>query len=269
MQVSTRKETGARSWMAFLAAAMAVCLAFGLLGFASGAAFAAPDESESTAAAESSSTTADAADAADAATEAEATEIDLAAEGVPLGDDLFYAGNNIVLTGDNVKANMFVGASSIDMKQATVGADAFIAGETINISDMSAKNNLFVAGNNITVSGTTGKTLFVAGNNLDIAADANDVYAAGRTIFLKGTFEGNVSLSADSVVIDPYIVVKGTLDVHASSEPTIASTAKITNYEFTQEESSSIDISQGFADIGSEAWLKSLLMTLISLLLIG
>ena len=271
MQASTRKDAGIRSWMAFLAAAMAVCLAFGLLGMFTGAAYAAPDESASTTASESSSTVAENSDATaqelDAATEDNV--VDQITQGMPLGDDMLFGASNLVASGDTIKANLFASASTVDLKNTTVGADAFVAGETINISDMAAKNNIFVAGNNITVSGTTCKTLFAAGNNLDLAADATDVYAAGRTVFLKGTFEGNVSITAQSVVIDPYIVVKGNLSVHAESEPTIASTAKITNYEFVQEDSSSFDISQGFANIGSEAWLKSLLMTLLSLLLIG
>ena len=272
MQVLTRKDVGERSWMAFLAAAMSICLAFAMLGFTSGAAFAAPDESESTAAKESSSSTLEDPDATaedlQKATEGE-NVADQISEGLPLGDDLLFAGGNLVASGDTVKANLFASAGTVDLKNTTVGADAFVSGETINVSDMAAKNNIFIAGNNLTVSGTTCKTLFAAGNNLDLAADATDAYAAGRTVFLKGTFEGNVEIAAQSVVIDPYIVVKGKLSVHAESEPTIASTAKITDYEFVQEESSSFDISQGFANIGSEAWLKSLLMTLLSMLLIG
>ncbi|MDO4532353.1 MAG: hypothetical protein Q4C36_01390 [Coriobacteriia bacterium] len=272
MQVLTRNDVGARSWMAFLAAAMSICLAFAMLGFTSGAAFAAPDKSESTASEESSSSALEDPDATAeellAATEGE-NLADQISQGMPLGDDLLFGAGNLVSSGDTVKANLFASAGTVDLKNTTIGADAFISGETINISDMAAKNNIFVAGNNITMSGTTCKTLMAAGNNLDLAADATDVYAAGRTVFLKGTFEGDVYISAESVVIDPYIVVKGALSVHAASEPTIASTAKITDYEFVQEDMSGFDISQGFANIGSEAWLKNLLMTLLSLLLIG
>ena len=272
MQVVTRKDVGAHSWLAFLAVAMSICLAFAMLGFTTGAAFAAPDESESTTAKESSSSALDDPDASvedlDAATEGE-NLTDQISQGMPLGDDLLFGSGNLVSSGDTVKANLFASAGTVDLKNTTVGADAFISGETINVSDMAAKNNVFIAGNNITVSGTTCKTLFAAGNNLDLAADATDVYAAGRTIFLKGTFEGDVYLNAESVVIDPYIVVKGKLSVHAASEPTIASTAKITDFEFVQEDATGFDISQGFANIGSEAWLKNLLMTLLSLLLIG
>ena len=272
MLVLSRKDVGERSWMAFLAAAMSICLAFAMLGFASGAAFAAPDESESTTAKESSSSALEDPNATvedlEAAIEGE-NIADQISQGMPLGDDLLFGSGNVVASGDTIKANLFASGGTMDLKNTTVGADAFISGETINVSDMAAANNVFIAGNNITVSGTTCKTLFAAGNNLDLAADATDVYAAGRTVFLKGTFEGSVTINAQSVVIDPYIVVKGKLDVHAGSEPTIASTAKITDYQFTQDDSMNIDISQGFANIGSEAWLKNLLMTLLSMLLIG
>ena len=278
MQVSRRTDAGLRYWFAFLAVAAAICMAFGLLGVVSGAAIAAPDDSKSTAATvtSSSSTAAaadasestGAADAADAAEPAKKDEADPAA-GIPLGDDYFYASNNLVLTGANVKANLFASGSTVELKQATVGADSFVGAETINISEMAAKNNLFVAGNNITVSGTTANTLFAAGNNLDIAADATDAYLAGRTVFLKGTFEGDVHVAGDSVVVDPYIVINGTLYVEAQSEPTIATTAKIGGYEYTQVEGTGTDITSGFASIGSAAWVHDLLMNLLGILLVG
>ena len=263
MKVSTRTDTGSRSWFAFLVAAIAVCLAFGLLGLASGAALAAPDDSKSTAATEKADK--DAKDDAKAEVTAEAN----VTEGLYLGDDMFIASDTINSSDENVKANLFAGASTIDLKKTTVGADAFVAGETINIADMAAKNNLFAAGNNITVSGTTCKTLFASGNNLDLASDADYVYAAGRTIFLKGTFTGDVHLAAQNVVIDPYIVIDGTLYVEAESEPTISTTAKIGGFEFTQSENSGIDISTDFASIGSPAWIQNLLMSLLSILIVG
>jgi len=49
MQSSTKTVAGSRSWQVFLAAAIAVCLSFGLLGLSTGAAFAAPDSSSSAA----------------------------------------------------------------------------------------------------------------------------------------------------------------------------------------------------------------------------
>ena len=271
MQLLERTDAGLRSWLAVLAAAFAVCLAFGLLGFASNAAYAAPDDSESTKAEAT-------ADADAAATEAETTGEQAADQPVvalsestvlPIGDDLFYFAQQADVTGDKVKANYFVAGDTVNVQKATVNSDAFIAGNGVVMGDSAIKNNLFLAGNNITLSGTTAKNVFAAGNNLDIAVDTDSANIAGRTVFLKGTFEGDVSISGQSVVIDPYIVVKGTLNVSAATEPTIASTAKIGSYNFNLVEYNDTgSITDGFAAIGSEQWVKNLIMLLVGMLIL-
>jgi len=266
MQLLERTDAGLRSWFAVLAAAFAVCLAFGLLGFASNAAYAAPDDSKSTSAEAT-------ADADDATTEEQATDQPITLVGetaiFPFGDDLFYFAQQADASGDKVKANYFVAGDAVNVQKATVNADAFIAGNGVGLSDSTIKNNLFLAGNNVTVSGTTTKNIFAAGNNLDIAVDADTANIAGRTVFLKGTFEGSVSISAQSVVIDPYIVVKGTLDVSAASEPTVASTAKIGSYNFNLVEyNDTVSVTDGFAAIGSEQWVKNLIMLLIGMFIL-
>ena len=279
MQISKRVDAGTRSWAVFLAAALAICMAFGMLGITSGDAYGAPDDSKSSSAATASSSS-----SADSKTSIEDVDIksdidpnDLSAsdeldptKGMALGDDLLIANDQVSVDGNSVVANIFAAGSQVELKDVTVGADAFVAGETLNVSGLAAKNNIFAAGNNITISGSQGQTVFVSGNNLDIAVDATDAYAAGRTVFLKGTFEGDVHVAGQTVVIDPYIVVKGNLDVSAESEPTIASTAKIGKYEFTQSEfDEGFNVSSGFAEIGSAEWVQNLIMTLLSMLLVG
>lgn len=272
MKATERTGYGSRYLLAFIVAAIAMCLAFGIMAIASGSASAAPESSSSSAELIASSTSeADEAADADAADADAVATIDGDAESVklPLGNDLFISAQSIDSTGENVKANLFAGGANVTLNDSKVGADAFVAGDVINIASMASSNNIFVAGNNITISGTTGNTLFVAGNNLDIAADAVNMFAAGRTVFLKGTFEGNVSVSAVNVVVDPYIVVNGTLDISASQEPTIASTAKIGTYNFTQEEETDVNFQPGFADIGSPEWIQMLIWTLVGMLVVG
>ena len=267
MKVSSRTYTGSRAWLAFLVSAIAICLAFGLLGIASGAASAAPEKSSSTTAVVASSTTAE--DDADLAA-ADVTASEEFEGQLVLGDDLLLANDSLTSDGDTVLANLFAAGNSVNLNNSTVGADAFIAGEHITVTKLAAKNNVFLAGNNITVSGTTGKTIFAAGNNLDIATDAIDLNAAGRTIFLKGTYEGDVNVTASNVVVDPYIVVKGTLNVSAAQEPTIASTAKIGQYNFTMvEEDKNPGISTDFSKIGSPEWIQQLIWSLVGLLALG
>lgn len=275
MQSNMKTDAATRSWLAFLAAALAVCVSFALLGLASGAALAAPEAPASSSASSADkateATSAKASDEDNAAVEKAAEELENASTtSFAVGNDLFVGAEEYHGTGDVAKANLFAGGRTVELENAVVGADAFVAGETINVAGMKASNNLFIAGNNVTVSGTQGKAVFAVGNNLDLAADADSLQAAGRTVFLKGTFEGDVDISAQTVVIDPYIVVNGTLNVEAEQEPTIASTAKIGSFNFNQAEyNDGTNIASGFANIGSAAWVESLVKTLIAMLLAG
>jgi len=274
MQSSTKTVAGSRSWQVFLAAAIAVCLSFGLLGLSTGAAFAAPDSSSS-AASESSKASDDSSKASEKDNDAvehaakDAAEQTTSFSGL-LGNDLMIANDDVSSSGDKVVANLFAFGNGVTLNDQTVGADAFVSGTTINISGMKTASNLFIAGNNITVSGTTGQELFAAGNNLDLSVDVTNANVAGRTVYLKGTFEGNVNITAQSVVIDPYIVVKGALNVTAEQEPSIASTAKIGSFNFTQAQyDDKLNVGDSFASIGSQSWIEGLVKTLISMLLIG
>ena len=190
-------------------------------------------------------------------------------DAVQLGNDLFMASQNLDNDGQIVISNLFASGTTVNLKSTVVGADAFVFGNTLNVTDMQAKNNLMMAGNNITISGTTVDNLIAGGNNLDISVEADGAFITGNTVFLKGDFTGDVTVSAQSVVIDPYLVVEGTLTVKAQSEPSIASTAKISKYNYEQLDANTSISFFGSYDIGSTEWIMSLVKTLISMLVIA
>lgn len=187
-------------------------------------------------------------------------------DGFPLGYDLLLAGDNISASASEVFANLFAAGRLVNVNQTTIGTDGFIAGETVNIENVKANNGIYAAGNSVTISDTSGRELFAAGNNLNISADMQNARIYGKTVFLKGTYEGDVEVDANTVIVDPYIVVKGELKIIAESEPSIASTASLGSYQFTPANSASFLASDSTAEIGSEAWLQSLLAILLTLL---
>ncbi len=225
--------------------------------------------SESSAASSSSSTDATSSAAALTGTEGTAVDANLYAnqsDGFPLGYDLFVVGDSVGTANSEVYANLFTAGRTINVNQTSIGTDGFISGQTIEMSEVTAANSLYIAGYNITISGTTARELFAAGNNVNISADATNAQIYGKTVYLKGTYEGTVKVEAETVVVDPYLVVNGELDITADSEPSIATTATIASYNFTPADSGSIFTTSGSADIGSEAWLKALLVTFLTLL---
>ena len=270
MHTNSRIDSRPNSRLALIACVVAACVSFALLFTFSGTSLAAPDESSSSSA-KATATSEKASPEENAAVEEAAEEETTALadnSNFFLGNDKFLAAETVDTSNDAVKANLFAAGNSLRINQSTVGADVFLAGQSISLTGAKVDNNVFIAGNNITVSGTEAKHVSVAGNNLDIAVDGDSASLAGSTVFLKGTFTGNVDVYAQSVVIDPYLVVNGTLNVTAEEDPEIPSTAKIGSYNFTQAEfDNGFDVAKGFASIGSQAWIEDLVKTLISMLI--
>lgn len=255
-----------------LAILLAVALLALGLAFGMQQAYAAPDESDAAATEESAA--ADAAeeaadDAADDAKDADTQLISTNSNGLEIGGDVFVANDQLTSVTLSAPDNLFVAGNQIGMKNGKVGADAFVAGQEISLTGSEIDNNLFIGGNSLTVSGVKAANLFLAGRNLDIDAEADNALIAGETVFLKGTYAGNVHVEATNVVIDPYLVVNGTLDVTAQQEPTIASTAKIAEFKYTEGNANNVGTSTSFSSIGSPEWLWDLGMTCLALLILG
>lgn len=71
-------------------------------------------------------------------------------------------------------------------------------------SDQVIDNNYYAAGNTVNIYGTVNGDIFVVGNTITIDSQNinGDVFAAGNTITIKGTINGSLRLAGQNIFID-------------------------------------------------------------------
>lgn len=168
-----------------------------------------------------------------------------------LGKDAIGAGNQVSASG-SIDGNFLMSGQTVAIRDSHA-ANAFIAGQTLNITDSKLSGDIGAAGQAITVNGTTvDGNVFAAGQQITLSLDkAYAIKAAGQTVsvsaahaesadigadtvYLSGTFDGDVSVDASNITIAEGTVVKGTLYVSSKSEPAFPESASINEYRFTQ-----------------------------------
>lgn len=137
----------------------------------------------------------------------------------------------IFAAGDTIKVNSMVdGSSFLAGRRLTVNSsqdNLFAAGEQIYIENAGSKE-VFAAGETITVKNSELRDIFVAGNSVTIEqSKVRDAYIGGSTVIIDSTFEGNVTVSAEKLIITENAVITGELKYPESAETDIASSATI------------------------------------------
>ncbi len=128
-------------------------------------------------------------------------EVDSSEDGDEAG---IWFGRNYLLFGNALKS------------RASVNGLMLVAGNTLNIQSESEYG--FVAGNAINYSGEVEKDLFVAGNMITIESGAEvgrDVFAAGAEVSVETDLNGDLSVTAENVILKD-IKIAGNLNLSAA-----------------------------------------------------
>lgn len=152
---------------------------------------------------------------------------------------LGLGGISPVFAADNDKQGTFEVTETGDTAEIRLGSNLFLAGNFINSdkgTQLSPVNGLlfaagnqlslkatseyaFVAGNVVNYTGETERDLFIAGNIISILNEANigrDVFAAGNVVDVATDLPGDLSITANKVVING-INIAGDLNVEAEN----------------------------------------------------
>lgn len=141
-------------------------------------------------------------------------------------DDVYLAGNSVVISHE-VFGDV-VGAGNTVELTAPIQGDAFVAGEKITVGG-GIGDDLHAAGSRVQISKTVTDDVFVAGEHIefDIPSDVGgDVFAAARTITVRGAFHGSLHLAAEHARIEAGTVIDGDLLTYGQ-KPFIADGASI------------------------------------------
>ena len=115
----------------------------------------------------------------------------------------FWAGKSFLLAGNNLKSNT-------DVRNGLLLA----AGNNLQLSGQSEYGFLF--GNIIKFSGSTQRDLYIAGNGVTLASDAKigrDVFVASGELRIETDLPGDLSVTADRLVINEGITINGNVNI--------------------------------------------------------
>ncbi len=119
----------------------------------------------------------------------------------------FWAGKSFLLAGNNLK-------SSTDVRNGLLLA----AGNNLQLSGQSEYGFLF--GNIIKFSGSTQRDLYIAGNGVTLTSGAKigrDVFVASGELRIETDLPGDLSVTADRLVIDEGITINGNVNIDADT----------------------------------------------------
>lgn len=130
------------------------------------------------------------------------TELDESEQSVGL-----WVGKNFLLAGNNL-------TTSTDAKNGLL----LVAGNNLQLKNQSEYG--FIFGNIIKFSGQTERDLYVAGNSITLTSDAQigrDVFVAGSELRVEGDLVGDLSVTADRVVIAKNVIIDGNVNIAAEA----------------------------------------------------
>lgn len=176
----------------------------------------------------------------------------------------------IFAAGDTIKVDSMVdGSSFLAGRRLTINSsqdNLFAAGQQIYIENAGSKE-VFAAGETITVKNSELRDVFIAGNSVTVEqSKVRDAYIGGNTVILDSTFEGNVTVSAEKLIITENAIITGELKYPESTETDIASSATISRTKkYKTADNESIFESNQYVSL----LVASLSMILIALILLS
>lgn len=153
--------------------------------------------------------------------------------------DVFVAGQKVEIAGIETVGNVFAAGNAVVMENSYVESDIFAAGNTVSI-DTETSGNIFAAAQEIEVSeDSVAAGVFIAGDVIEFDGKAVTATISGNTVYFGGDVEGDVTITAQNVIIEDDAVVNGKLRV-VSEETELSDDADISDYSWEPLENSEL-----------------------------
>ncbi|MCI1665001.1 MAG: polymer-forming cytoskeletal protein [Atopobiaceae bacterium] len=152
------------------------------------------------------------------------TGSELSLEGAKVGQDVIAAGQDLSLSGCSIGSSLRSASRSLTVSGCVINGNVTSAGEDVTFGEGSQASGVYLAGRDVTFSGT-----------------CSDLAAAGETVTIAGTVDGDAHVSAKHVVVKDGATITGTLDIQSSDQPEVSSAAKVGHLSVSIESDSSDD----------------------------
>ena len=186
-----------------------------------------------------------------------------------LNDNLYAAGKNVSVAG-TINGDLFTAGENVAIS-GPISGDLAAVGSSLNISN-NIGGSVRVAGENVNIYKSTGGDLLAAGKQISLMSGsvvAKDAAMAGATVYINGTINGNVQVTARDIKLGPNAIIKGTLNYYSDSQATVEQGAVIqgaTNFHKTNTSKANKGSKSGL--IGFLALAKSLMIFVIALIML-
>jgi len=147
--------------------------------------------------------------------------------GEVIDDDLFVAGETIIIDG-TINGDLIAVGRTI-MVNGTINGSIMAAGGTINING-EVTHAVRVAGETLNVGNIVGEDLLAAGNKFNLANTAeigDDLLLGARNARIEGLVKGDINGGVESLTIASTAIIKGKLTYLSENEANIHSDAQI------------------------------------------
>ncbi|MDO4399626.1 MAG: hypothetical protein Q4D27_01605 [Coriobacteriia bacterium] len=188
--------------------------------------------------------------------------------------DLYWVGNRVELSGSKIDNDVLAAGFQGSFVNSDVAGDVRIASQSALIDNSVIKGNADVLALDIMIDGSSAANgFYCGGGTIDFKGASKRFIAYGQSIYFDGTVDGDVTLSAQDIVIGPHAKVSGLLDIRSGQSLEvldIPATAQIAHIDTNLDHPNTIDqITQIRAAIAPYFQIGSLLFVVVSFILLG
>lgn len=188
--------------------------------------------------------------------------------------DLYWIGNNLQLSRSRVGNDLMAAAFQMNFSDSTIKGDVRIAGQSVHLNDTVIAGNVDVGALEVTIDGNSAANGYYCGaGTISFEGAAKRFIAYGQSIYFDGIVDGDVTLSAQDIIIGPHAKISGLLDIRSGQNLEtldIPAGAQISRIDTNLDHPNTIDqITQIRAAIAPYFQIGSLLFIAVSFVLLG
>lgn len=195
-------------------------------------------------------------------------------EEVRVGSDLYWAGDRLALTRSKVGNDVMALARDMSMERVNIGGDIRLAAQNAHLDTVVAQGNVDLLAFDVTIGkGSAAQGYYCGGGHISYEGASKRFIAYGQSIYFNGIVDGDVTLSAQEIVIGEHARVTGTLDIRSGQSVEtliIPESAWIAHLDTTMNHPNTIDqITELRAHIAPYFQMGSMLFAVVSFIIMG
>ncbi len=189
-------------------------------------------------------------------------------------NDLYWAGNVLSLSNSLIGNDILSSAFQLSYSHSRILGDVRAMGQSIAISDTVIGGDIDALGFDISIDDSSAANAYYCGGaSISFSGYTKCFVAYGQSIYFDGVVDGDVSLSAQEIVIGPHARISGLLDIRSGQSLEtleIPAEAQIAHMNTSLDDPNAIDqIAQIRSAITPYFQVGSILFVVVAFALLG